>query len=67
MFNFMNNFNKISNFFKEVKAEIKKVDWLKKEEIIRYTLIVIGISFAVAIFLGGVDFIFTTFLKRFIL
>jgi len=63
----MNNLTKINNFFKEVKAEIKKVDWLRKEEVIRYTLIVIAISFAVAIFLGGVDFIFTTFLKRFIL
>ena len=57
---------KISTFFKEVKMEIKKVNWLTKRETIRYTLIVIGISVAVAIYLGGLDFIFTTILNKFV-
>ena len=55
---------KIVTFFKEVKMEIKKINWPTKKETIRYTLIVIGISIAVAIYLGGLDFIFTTILNK---
>ncbi|XOB41642.1 MAG: preprotein translocase subunit SecE [Candidatus Nealsonbacteria bacterium] len=58
---------KILTFLKEVRLEIKKVNWPTRQETLRYTLIVIGISIAVAIFLGGIDFIFTTLLNKFIL
>jgi len=57
---------KIVTFFQEVKMEMKKVNWPTKKETIRYTLIVIAISIAVAIYLGGLDFIFTTILNRFV-
>jgi len=63
----MNFFSKIINFFKEVKTEIKKVNWPTRKETIRYTLIVIGVSIALAIFLGGLDFLFTTILNKIIL
>ena len=46
---------------------MKKVNWPNRQETIRYTLIVVGVSFAVAIFLGALDFIFTTLLNRFVL
>jgi len=59
--------SKITTFLKEVRLEMKKVNWPTREETIRYTLIVIGISVGVAIFLGGLDFIVTTLLKKFIL
>ncbi len=62
----MKIFPQIIAFLKEVRLEIKKVNWPTREETIRYTLIVIGISVAVAIFLGGFDFIFTTLLNRFV-
>jgi preprotein translocase subunit SecE len=58
---------KINNFFKEVKAEMKKVNWPTQKETFRYTLIVIGASIVVAIFLGSIDFLFTAFLNRFII
>ena len=57
---------KIITFFKEIKTEIKKVNWPTKKETIRYTLIVIGVSIVVAIFLGGLDYIFTRILNKFI-
>ncbi|PIR02250.1 MAG: preprotein translocase subunit SecE [Candidatus Nealsonbacteria bacterium CG_4_9_14_0_2_um_filter_37_38] len=60
-------FTKIITFLKEVKLEIKKVNWPTRQETIRYTLIVIGISAAVAMFLGVLDFIFTTLLNKFVL
>ncbi|MGB9743154.1 MAG: preprotein translocase subunit SecE [Minisyncoccales bacterium] len=60
-------FGKIASFFKEVKIEIKKVNWPTKRETIRYTLIVLTIAFFVALYLGLLDLIFTTLLKKFIL
>ncbi len=62
-----NLINRITTFLKEVKVELKKVNWPTKQETINYTLIVIGVSLAVAIFLGGLDFVFTWILNTFIL
>ncbi len=59
--------NKIISFLKEVQLEMKKVNWPSREETIRYTLIVIGISVVVAAFLGTLDYIFTTLLNKFVL
>jgi len=63
--NFM--ISKITAFFKEVRLETKRVNWPTRTQIFNYTLIVLGISGAVAVFLGGIDFILTTILNRFIL
>lgn len=60
-------FGKIGTYLKEVKLEIKKVNWPTKKETIRYTLIVVGVVIVVSIFLGGFDFLFTTFLNKFII
>ena len=59
--------NKIITFLKEVRLEMKKVNWPTREETIKYTLIIIGVCLAVAIYLGGLDFLFTTLLDKFIL
>lgn len=36
-----------------------KVKWPTKSDTINYTVVVIGVSLAVAAFLGALDFIFT--------
>lgn len=59
--------NNIVNFIKEAKAELKKVNWPTKQQTMNYTLIVIGLSVAVALFLAGLDYIFGLGLKRIIL
>jgi preprotein translocase subunit SecE len=59
--------NKITGFLKEVRLEMKKVNWPSREETIKYTLIVIGVSLVVAIYLGGLDYIFSFLLNRFFL
>ena len=46
------------NFFKEIKTELSKVSWPKKETVIRLTLVVVGVSALVGIYLGGLDFAF---------
>ncbi len=56
--------NKIITFLGEVRIELKKVNWPNQEQILKYTLIVIVASVAVAIFLGGLDFLFTILLEK---
>ncbi|MFH1894924.1 MAG: preprotein translocase subunit SecE [Patescibacteria group bacterium] len=63
----MTIFTKIQTFLKEVYIEMKKVNWPTRQETIRHTLVVIGVSVGVAILLGGFDFIFTRLLNKFIL
>ena len=58
---------KLTTFLKEARVEIKKVIWPGRQDTIRYTLAVILISLGVAAFLGGLDFIFTYILNKFIL
>jgi len=48
--------NNIKRYFKGAVQELKKVNWPTRKETIRYTLGVLGLSFAVAIILGLVDF-----------
>ena len=59
--------NKLITFIKEAKVELFKVNWPSKKQTLNYTLIVIGVSLAVAAFLGGLDYIFSYLLKVFII
>ena len=58
---------KINLFFKEVWVEMKRVSWLSQKDVLKYTFIVLGITIAVAAFLGGLDYIFTEIIKMFVL
>jgi len=55
---------KVITFLKEVKTETKRVNWPTREETIRYTLIVVGVSLAVAAYLGGLDIIIRFIIKN---
>jgi preprotein translocase subunit SecE len=48
-------FEKIHRFLNEVGAELRKVTWPTKEEIIGSTIVTIVVSLVVAIFIGIVD------------
>ena len=47
--------NKVKEFFKEVKVEIKKVVYPSREELIGSTWVVIIASVVISVFLGIVD------------
>ncbi|OGM13925.1 preprotein translocase subunit SecE [Candidatus Woesebacteria bacterium RBG_16_39_8b] len=51
------------NYLKEVRLELSKVVWPKREEVIKLTLIVIIISVIVGLYLGALDFIYTKLLE----
>jgi preprotein translocase subunit SecE len=59
--------NKLISFLKEVELELKKVNWPSRERTIKYTLTVLGISAAVAAFLGTLDLFFTVILKKLVI
>jgi preprotein translocase subunit SecE len=50
-------------FFKEVLTELGKVSWPSKQEVIRMTLIVLGVSAAVSLFISSLDFLFTKLME----
>ncbi|MBI2674446.1 MAG: preprotein translocase subunit SecE [Candidatus Yanofskybacteria bacterium] len=58
---------KVAQFLKEVRHELAKVTWPTKNQVIQYTVVVIAISLAVAVFLGLLDFIFEWLLNTFVL
>lgn len=51
-------------FFKQVWEELAKVTWPTRNEAIRMTLTVIAVSAVVAAFIGGLDFVLTSFITR---
>lgn len=55
--------NAISDYFKEVRLELKKVTWPTRDEVIRMTLIVTIFSAIVALYVGGLDLVFTKLLE----
>lgn len=56
----------IARYVKSSIEEMKKVTWPTKKETTNYTLLVIGVSLAVAIFLGALDFVFNILLEQII-
>ncbi|QQG41535.1 MAG: preprotein translocase subunit SecE [Candidatus Woesebacteria bacterium] len=52
----------IFNFFSEVKIELSKVTWPKRDDVIKLTLIVFAVSAIIGAYVGGLDFLFTKLL-----
>lgn len=60
-------FSKLTTYIRETRTELKRVVWPSRQETMRHTLTVIGISVAVAVFLGALDIVFQFLLEKFIL
>ncbi len=50
--------NALVKYFKETRAELRKVTWPTRDETKNLTLIVVGVTVTMAIFLGLLDYIF---------
>lgn len=59
--------SKASEYLKDTAAEMKHVSWPTQQQSINYTLLVIGISVFVAVFLYLCDTIFLQLLQTFVL
>ncbi|OGY09323.1 MAG: preprotein translocase subunit SecE [Candidatus Blackburnbacteria bacterium RIFCSPHIGHO2_01_FULL_43_15b] len=51
-------------FLTEVITELKKVVWPSRNQTIQATVLVIAISLIVGLYVGGLDYIFTTALNK---
>ena len=51
------------SFFSEVRSELIKVSWPKREEVIKLTIIVFLVSGIVGVYVGGLDYLFTKALE----
>lgn len=45
------------NYFREVRSELKHVSWPTRRLTAIYTAVVLGLSLAVAVYLGLVDYV----------
>lgn len=53
----------VVRYFKETRAEIRKVNWPTRPEATNLTLIVLAVTVAMAAFLGAVDWIFANIVR----
>ncbi len=58
---------RLISYIQESRQELDRVNWPTRNETIRLTLVVIGMSLAVAFFLGAMDFLFSFLMKTFLL
>lgn len=47
------------DFLREVYIELTKVTWPGRDEVVKLTVIVIAVSVAIGIYIGGLDFVLT--------
>jgi len=64
----MNNlFLSAKSYINDTILETRRVAWPSKDLTFKYTLIVIGVSLAMAFLLGGVDFVLNLLIKQIVL
>jgi len=54
-------------FLKETHQELRRVTWPTRQEAIKHTLIIVGVTLGVSAFLGGLDFLFAWLLDKFVI
>jgi preprotein translocase subunit SecE len=53
------------DYIRDTKGEMKHVSWPTRKQVVAYTLIVLGLSIVLSIYLGFFDYIFTQVVDRF--
>jgi preprotein translocase subunit SecE len=57
---------RLTTYIKESHAELRKVIWPTRRELVRHSLLVIGVSLGLAAFLGAVDYLATLGFAQFL-
>ena len=55
--------NRVAQYLRETRAELRKVVWPTREEAINLTAIVVATIVAMSVFLGFFDYLFTVFFR----
>lgn len=56
-----------TKYLREVRSEVKKVEWPTRKEVVFLSSVIVLASIAVALFLGGLDVLFQDILKKILL
>ncbi len=59
-------FGRLGKFLREVRAELKKVAWPTRKELVSSTVVVIVLVVVVGAFIGLIDLVFSQGLKVFV-
>ena len=59
-------FQRIKAYFQESLAELRRVNWPTRKEVVNLTLVVVIFSIIVMVYLGILDGIFSFLMKTFI-
>ncbi len=59
-------FQKLTDYLKDTRLEMRKVNWPNRREAIRFTAMVVIVSAVIAGLLGAFDYIFRTILLLFV-
>ncbi|MGQ9681486.1 MAG: preprotein translocase subunit SecE [Anaerolineae bacterium] len=51
--------NRVTRYLRETRAELRKVVWPTRREATRLSIIVVSVTVAMSIFLGGLDYVFS--------
>lgn len=57
---------KLTNYFKDTRAELKHVNWPTRAQAIGYTVVVIVFSAVIALLIGAFDLTFSGVLQKLI-
>lgn len=63
----MHKLNKIPQFLREVREELRHVNWLNREQNLRYTFLVLAVCAGVGIYLGILDWGFGNLIANYLL
>jgi preprotein translocase subunit SecE len=55
--------NAIQRYINETVGELRKVSWPTRKEATNLTMVVIAVTFAMSVFLGLLDFLFSQFFR----
>jgi preprotein translocase subunit SecE len=59
-----NVIERIRRYLREVRAELTRVDWPSRQEIIAMTVVVVVVLLAMALYLGAWDLLFSWLFQR---
>ena len=59
--------SRLRKFFEEARQEFRHVNWPTRNEAVKLTALVIGISLGIAAFLGSFDYLFSFLLRILVL
>jgi preprotein translocase subunit SecE len=54
----------VRRYFRESRIELRKVNWPTREQTTNLTIVVVVVCVVIALFLGGVDVVFTNIISK---